>query len=485
MSEINYQSVKKYIQERLTSSFDSVYLIYGEEYLYKQVVSWLLDAIIPDQSRQKHNYDIVRQKDGGQLGDVIERMNTFSIFSGKNIIELRDTTIFVSSHNPGKTLQKVKQFYEKNETSKAAGLFLDVLSRLCLDFDDLTDATIADQLKIGTDQLHDLEWIKKLIIYCQENNLLIPKVSDDAELLQKTIKHGFPKSNYLFISTDTVDKRKGLYKTIKKFGTVINCSVPTGNRKSDRDEQRRLMLHHMQQLSGKHQKQVNPQAFELMVKMTGFNLRVFSSNLEKLIDYVGDREMITVPDVQAVLKKTRQDPIYELTGAISERNTLKTLHFLSSLLSSGFHYLQILTAITNQIRRMLVVKGFLESPYGKDWQAGMSYDRFKNITIPSVCKYDKVLVEHLEEQKKIFTVKIETQTSEKKQTSSTDIIIAKNPNNPYPIYQMFIRSETFSKKELFKAFEILNQADVRLKTTGQSPRFILEEVVLNICRKVD
>ena len=44
--------------------------------------------------------------------------------------------------------------------------------------------------------------------------------------------------------------------------------------------------------------------------MTGFDLRTFINNLEKLIAYTGERKNITKDDVKSVLERTRIDPIY-------------------------------------------------------------------------------------------------------------------------------------------------------------------------------
>jgi DNA polymerase-3 subunit delta len=501
MPEINYQSVKEYIHERLNSSFDPVYLIYGEEFLYHQITQSLVKAIIPDPAHQKHNFEVINHKEESQLAEVIERMNTYSFFSEKKIMELRDATVFVASHNQGNVLEKVKQLFGKNDFEKASNLFLNLLSRLqiCLsDISDdissdmssdisgaISDAAIADKFNISEDQAGDIEWIKKLCSYCQERKLSVPESGDDAQRLKNAIEKGFPKNNFLFITTDTVDKRKALYKTIKKLGTVIDCAIPKGNRKADQDAQRRFLQQHMRQFLRKYNKQIDSKAFELMIKMTGFDLRAFNANLEKLVDYAKDREHITPDDVQAVLIRTRQDPIYELTGALSDRDTLKTLHYMSSLLSSGFHYLQILTAMTNQIRKLLVIKGFLESKYGSDWHPGIAYDQFKQIIIPLIVKYDEELIEMLACYQNALKGKFESQELKKQKNPSTDLMIAKNPNNPYPVFQQFFKSKKYTKEDLFAAFEILSHADVKLKTSGQPPISILEEVVFKICGDPD
>jgi len=481
MPETNYQSIKEYIRERVDSGFDPVYLIFGEEFLYQQVTRELLNAIIPDPARQKHNYEVVNHREEGQVSDVIERMNTYSFFSEKKIMELRDATVFVASHNQGNVLQKIKQQYENNNFEKAAKQFLNLLSRLQIDMADISDETISDKFNISDDQATDIDLIKTLCAYCTERHLPVPASGDDADRLKNAINHGFPEQNFLFITTDTVDKRKALYKIIKRIGTVIDCSIPKGNRKADVDVQQRFLQQHMRQFLKKHNKQIDSKAFELIFKMIGFDLRAFNANLEKLVDYAKDREYITADDVHAVLIRTRQDPIYELTGALSDRDTLKTLHYMSSLLASGFHYLQILTAMTNQIRKLLVIKGFLGSQYGSNWHPGIGYDQFRQMIIPLIVKYDEELIEKLAYHQNALKGKFEPPECKKQKKPATDLMIAKNPNNPYPIFQQFLRSKKYSKKDLFTAFEALNHADVKLKTSGQPPASILEEVVFKIC----
>ncbi len=192
MPEINYQSIKEYISERINSSFDPVYLIYGEEFLYHQVTQTLLKAIIPDPAHQKHNFEVVNHREEGQVADVIERMNTYSFFSEKKIMELRDATVFVAGHNQGNALQKVKQLFEKNDFEKAAKRFLSILSRLQMSLSDISDASIADKLNITEDQ-GSTEWIKKISSYCVEHKLAVPESGDDAQRLKNAIEKDFPR----------------------------------------------------------------------------------------------------------------------------------------------------------------------------------------------------------------------------------------------------------------------------------------------------
>ncbi|MGD9334477.1 MAG: hypothetical protein PVJ50_05765, partial [Desulfobacterales bacterium] len=72
----------------------------------------------------------------------------------------------------------------------------------------------------------------------------------------------------------------------------------------------------------------------------------------------------------------------------------------------------------------------------------------------------------------------------KKKTSPvTDLVIARNPRNPYPVYQMLLKSERFSTDELIAVLESLSQTDLSLKSTGQNPKLLLQKLILFICQE--
>ena len=113
---------------------------------------------------------------------------------------------------------------------------------------------------------------------------------------------------------------------------VVDCSVPKGDRRADRASQDIVLNSQMKEILAAGEKKISNDAYRALVEMTGFDLRMFAANLEKLISYLGERETIAVEDVAAVLQRTKKDPIYELTNAIVERNADNALFFLKSLL---------------------------------------------------------------------------------------------------------------------------------------------------------
>ncbi|MGB5992714.1 MAG: hypothetical protein WBG61_10360 [Desulfobacterales bacterium] len=487
MPEIQYKELNDYLQNlkgnQKAKGFAPVYLIYGEALLYKSALETLLDVLLPKKNRS-FNYEVI---DGanGHVEEVVERINTYSLLAETKVVAICDSKIFYSKQDEGRLLQKAKEAYDTQNIKEAATLLLSLLGILNLSFNDISETNRIKTLKLDSDKSSDHEWLDKVIKYCKENNLFIPSEKYSVDILPQAIEKGFPQNNHLVITTDMVDKRRKLFKIIKNIGMIIDCSVPKGDRRADKIAQEAVLSERMEVLLDRYEKTMEKGAYRTMSEMTGFDIGTFSDNLEKLISYVGDRKRITVEDVAFVLKRTKKDPIYELTNAIADRDFAKSLFFLKSLLMEKFHPLQILVSMTNQIRKLLVIRDFAESPHGSSWYPEMQYAQFKNNIMASVQSYNKELLDQIEDWDDMLLGDMDGDTQRKKKKREnkkrkpvTDLEI---PDNPYPVYKMLIKSEKFTKNELIDDIEHLSQADFRLKYTKQRPKIILEEAILWIC----
>jgi DNA polymerase-3 subunit delta len=488
MPVISYKDLSKYLKDRGSDPFLSVYLIYGEELLTQGAFDDLLNALIPA-SKRSLNYEPL---DGmhTNIHEVIERVNTFSLLPGTKVVALRDSRIFYARQDKDRLLDIARQAFEDDNIKKASGHLLSIMGLLNLSFEDIDKANRPGSLGSGYASGEDDSWLDETIAFCQENNLSVPVAKDDSQTLQLAVEKGFPGDNHLIITTDMVDKRRALFKTLSSEGMIVDCSVPKGARRADRIAQEAVLAETKDAILGARQKSMNQAAYHALYEKTGFDLRTFSSNLEKLVSYIGDRREITIEDVESVLPRTKIDPIYELTNALADRSPEQTLFFLDSILSSDIHPLQAFAAMINQMRKLLLVKDFVESPYGRDWQAACPYGYFQKSIIPAVVEYDRELQDRLDRwQSMLDSVEeanspktgIPGKKQKKKSKTATDLLIAKNPKNAYPIYQLFKKSERYTKAELLKAIESLNEADKRLKSSGQNPQLVLEKVILDIC----
>ena len=295
---------------------------------------------------------------------------------------------------------------------------------------------------------------------------------------QKLIEKGFPPRHLLILTTSSADKRRSLFKTIKNTGIVIDCTVPSGNRKVDKNQQMLLLRNVMQEILSKTNKRVTNEAFSGLVDKTGFDPSGFADNLEKLVSFAGKRNEISLNDVTALVRRTKLDPVFELTNAIAERNAEKALFYNKSLMDAGFHPLQVLAAMTNQTRKLILAKNFIDQSRREGqniWHKNQSYNQFQNITMPAIIKADKKLLEKIASWD-------DNESAKSLKNSFKNILIAPNPKSAYPVFQTFLKSDNFSMNELARALIELGELDFALKSSSTAPDVLIENMIIRICK---
>ena len=501
MVELNYKTIDAYLnnlkkdRDRKDAPRDSrpaqVYLIYGEEVLCKTAFKKLLDTLVPA-DRHRFNYEPVDDATGG-VYEAIEKLNTFSLLSGPKVVGLLEPRLFDSGPDAGRILRSARQAHAARNMSRAAADLLRFMGLANLTFEDLSGANRQQSLQAAAELAEEDGWLDDIVAFCQDNGHVVQPPADSESALCRALEKGFPAGNHLLITTDTIDKRKKLFKMIRELGVVIDCSVPTGDRKSDKKIQEAVLVETMNAVLAGSGKSIDRDAFTALQEMTGFNIRAFTGNVEKLVNFVGDRSQITRTDIVAALKRTKKDPVYALTGAVAVRNLEDALFYLNTLMSEGLDAIrpeQILVAILNQVRKLLRVKEFTSGPFGSVWFSGCPFNQFTAAVMPVVQQFDAELVDRKQQWQDQLSgadhhknLSPPKKGGKKKKPPATDLSIVKNPNNPYPVYQLFLSAENYAKQELLQAFEHLSRADLRIKTSGDNRRLILEEVILGICKR--
>ncbi|SMC44340.1 DNA polymerase III, delta subunit [Desulfocicer vacuolatum DSM 3385] len=314
---------------------------------------------------------------------------------------------------------------------------------------------------------------------------------EDFDALQHLMEKGIPAGHYLLITTPQADRRRTLFKAFREYGLVVDCTVAKGSRKADKTEQTALMRTLMEQVLAPVQKGIDGRAFTLLTDLVGFDPATLVDNLEKLVAFIGDRPGITATDVQSVVERTRKDAIFEFTNAVADRNVSSALFYFHALTREGAHPLQFLKALGNQIRKITRVKDFVDScraPGQMVWHPGQSYQQFSRITLPAVVKADELMVKKLEEWEDQLPPQGESKPSgkkkkavAKKKKTASDLAMAPNPKNPYPIYQTFLKSDNFTQKELIHILMALGELDYQLKSSNAHPHILLENLIVRIC----
>ena len=72
-----------------------------------------------------------------------------------------------------------------------------------------------------------------------------------------------------------------------------------------------------------------------LVDALGGDMMMISNELEKLILYVGEKQRITLGDVETMVLAAKQRSLYELTDAISAKDRVRALEILDAILLTG------------------------------------------------------------------------------------------------------------------------------------------------------
>lgn len=315
--------------------------------------------------------------------------------------------------------------------------------------------------------------------------------SGDMDILAGLMEKGIPENHTLILTTGAPDRRKKVYKLAADKGMVIDCTVPSGARKADLDEQRSVLRDLARQMLSGTNKKLDPQGFNALLDQTGFNPEIFVGNIEKLLAYTGTRQVISVQDIMAVVQRDKKDPIFSLTNAVMDRDAPKALGLLSALFAEGFHPLQIMKTLENQIRKLLSVKCFVLGAYrenpGLPPLRTMHFNGFKQVMMPKIIARDQQVTEEEQRRTAVLDPAADsggrTGKGKARKPSANDLLLAPNPKNPYPVFQNFQKSERFSLDELAGALKALADLDYRIKSSGSEAQTGIEAFIMGLCIK--
>jgi DNA polymerase III subunit delta len=429
------------------------YLLYGEEeYLVKNALNKIIDAIIPASDRDMNLFFM-----DGEMEDVDSLCDTIltpPLIPGTKVVVLTNTHFFQTRIAPAELVQKIRQNFE-NEPDMAIRHFVQFLKITGWNIDDLRDGgwkkITSDnwQKTVEGDSGHDREtWLPGMIEACISRGVEMREERGVAERLEDTLRKGIPAGIHLIITADTVDKRKRLFKTISETGIVLNFSRLKGEAK-----QKNALMDTAKNLLAQSGKKLTPDAWIAIGRKTGFDLADSMKAIEMLITYAGDKISIEQSDVAEVVGKTKEDTVFDLTGALVARKLDVALSNLKDLFDQGINHVLILSMIAREIRFLLHAKMFIRSGKLGAIEPNMDYEMFQRSVYPVILQWrgDKGGKGGLDGQ------------------------------HPYVIYNTVRNSYRFSYERLLKFLEDLVDMDIAFKTTAKEPKFMLERFIVKVC----
>ncbi len=150
---------------------------------------------------------------------------------------------------------------------------------------------------------------------------------------------------FIFIETK-IDKKYRLFKRADEKGRAIEVSMPN----------EAVLQKWVGARLNANGKKMRADAWNRFFAMTGNSMNNMDMEMEKLISYTGERDQITIDDVNAVCIESIDVIIYKLADAIAERNLMKTFDVYHEFLAARVEPKAVLGEIIKLYNRMKIIK---------------------------------------------------------------------------------------------------------------------------------
>jgi len=446
--------LEKVIENLNQGKVSPCYLLYGEEeYLISEYLNRIIEAIVPECDRDFSLFFFDGENTDAYI--LMKTIETPSLLGGRKVIVVKNTNIFSSSKNSADIIKKIIANLETNP-DKAAKLFLTFLRITGFSIDDLRDD---GWKKISEEHWREAveekatweerdKWLPRVLEICTATAFNL-SVAADAEEMEQVLRKTSSTGNCIIFTTQMIDKRKKIFKAISETGTVIYF----GKTRSAALQKDKLIkeAQHILQKSGK---KMSPAAWIKLGKKTGWELRNSIMELEKLIYFVGDRKIIEEADVEKAVGTTSEESVFELTTAMSEKNSASALAALKRLLDQGEHHLMILTMLTREIRFLLQARILMDTKKLPPYRSGIDFGLFQKNIYPALSE-----------------MKAES-------NSTGDSIVSQHP---FVIYNAWRHCGSFSGPNLINFLNELLKIDLAFKSSAAKPQILLENFLINTC----
>jgi len=419
-------------------------LLFGDDLQVQEACKTLLDNLVPEDQR---GFNLERFDGRSAPWDQIDvSLNTPPFFPGKKVVWVENAAYFISREQKGELGEKIRQAWSEGKKDEAVRLLQDLLAVEGWTQEQLEQA----QSTSSSGPLNELLEVdgpeasadaQALLAHSRSQGMDLSRRRGAAEQrLGEMLDHGLPPWDFLLMTAVQADRRTRLYKRLEDMGAVLQLVVERD--RSGRINRESLALFVNQRLR-EVGKTIDPRARDMILLRAGDELLGLQQELEKLFLYVGDQPTIRSQDVDAIFADQGDGWVFDLTRCIAERNAVAALAHLARLLAQGEHPLKLLGTITAEIRRLLAARQLIDGDVRGQWKRGLTYQQFQQNV--------------LRQGAPILT------------------------RNPYADYMCFQRADQFSLGELRACLTSSYETDLRLKSTGNDPRLVMEKLILDMC----
>lgn len=209
------------------------------------------------------------------------------------------------------------------------------------------------QGKINPGEIIDLA---ETLPFFAERRLILMEDSgmfqDSSKELADYMKQISPSACFVFVETE-VDKRSKMYKAVKSAGRVVEFARQTDA----------VLTKWILSRIKRENKKITQRDMQRFLEKTGNDMENIEMELEKLLCYTLERDVITGEDVEAVCVTQTTGKIFEMVDNIAQKKQQEALELYYDLLALKEPPMRILFLIARQFRILLLAKELRKQGY--------------------------------------------------------------------------------------------------------------------------
>ena len=277
-----------------------VYLLAGaESYYVDRGINDILTRLLPNESDRN---ECLIKMDGEKISDLNEitaAVETAPFFSEKNVILVKNTTLFKSKSNAADDSEEVNDIDKSKKSTKSKTKSKDTkMERLINAIQNIID------------------------------------------------------TNYLIFTTrDNADKRKPLYKAIASVGVTLEAE-PLRHWQIDK-----WLDFNLKQLGKGMEASARSYFIEIISMLPEISLNYLYNELNKTALYSSSK-FITKSDLQTIMAQSPEVSSFALNDAINEKNLKKASYLLSSQINEGKEAI-VIALLARHVRLLIRAKNFM------------------------------------------------------------------------------------------------------------------------------
>lgn len=187
------------------------------------------------------------------------------------------------------------------------------------------------------------------VIFIEDSKLFKKGGEELAEYLEE-----LPETTYVVFVEEEVDKRSRLFKAVMKQGNAVEFVTQTEE----------TLMKWIGARIGREGKNITQAAYRTFISKTGTDMENIEKELEKLICYTLDKDVIEPEDVEAITTEQISNKVFDMVDAIAAHRQKQAMDLYYDLLALREAPMRILFLITRQFQILMTVKVMSNQGFG-------------------------------------------------------------------------------------------------------------------------